>query len=35
MTLTIRYQELLAKLEGTAYLPLWTAILNYLTGKTP
>jgi len=35
ITLTIRYQELLAKLEGTAYLPLWTAILNYLTGKTP
>lgn len=35
MTLTIRYQELLAKIDGTAYLPLWTAILDYLTGKLP
>jgi len=35
MTLTIRYQELLAKIDGTAYLPLWTAIIDYLTGKLP
>jgi len=35
MAVTIKYQELIAKINGTAYLPLWTAILDRLTGKLP
>ena len=35
MTVTIRYQELIAKIDGTAYLPLWTAITGRLTGQIP
>jgi hypothetical protein len=35
ITVTIRYVELLAKIEATAILPLWTAIMNRLTGQAP
>lgn len=35
VTLTIRYVELLATIEGTANLPLWTAIINRLNGQIP
>lgn len=35
VTLTIRYVELLANIEGTAILPLWTAIINRLNGQIP
>jgi len=35
ITVTIRYVELLAKIEATAILPLWTAIINRLTGQAP
>lgn len=35
ITVTIRYVELLAKIEATAILPLWTAIINLLTGQAP
>ena len=35
MTVTIRYQELLAKIDCTAYMPLWTAIIGRLTGSLP
>jgi len=35
ITVTIRYVELLAKIEATAILPLWTTIINLLTGQAP
>jgi len=35
LTVTIRYQELMAKIDATAYMPLWTAIVRQLTGQTP
>lgn len=35
MTVTIRFQELIAHIDGTAYLPLWTAIMSRLTGQIP
>ena len=34
LAVTIRYQELIAKIEATAYMPLWTATINHLTGRT-
>lgn len=35
VTVTIRYEELLANIDATAILPLWTAIINRLTGQIP
>ena len=35
MTVTIMYQELLAKIECTAYMPLWSALMGRLTGSLP
>ena len=35
MTVTIRYQELLAKIDCTAYMPLWSALMGWLTGSLP
>jgi hypothetical protein len=35
LTVTIRFEELIAQIDGTAYLPLWTAIINRLTGQIP
>ena len=35
ITVTIRYVELLAKIDATVILPLWTAIMDRLTGQTP
>jgi hypothetical protein len=35
MTITVRYQELLAKIECTAYMPLWSALIGRLTGSLP
>jgi hypothetical protein len=35
MTVTIRFQELIAQIDATAYMPLWTAIINRLTGQIP
>jgi hypothetical protein len=35
MTITIRYQDLIAHIDATAYMPLWTAIVRQLTGQTP
>lgn len=35
MTITIRYQELLAKIDCTAYMPLWTSIIQRITGNIP
>jgi hypothetical protein len=32
VTITIRYEELLAHIDATAILPLWTTIINRLTG---
>jgi hypothetical protein len=34
VTITVRYQELVAHIDGTAYMPLWTAIVKQLTGQT-
>lgn len=33
ITVTINYMELLAKIDATAILPLWTEIINFLTGQ--
>lgn len=33
MAITIRYQELLANIDASTYMPLWTAILQELTGQ--
>jgi hypothetical protein len=33
VTLTIRYEALLANIDATAILPLWTTIINDLTGQ--
>jgi hypothetical protein len=33
ITLTINYEALLASIDATAILPLWTAIINDLTGQ--
>jgi len=35
MTVTIRFQELIAQIDATSYMPLWTAIINRLTGQIP
>ncbi|MEM3827872.1 MAG: hypothetical protein QXP36_01460 [Conexivisphaerales archaeon] len=35
MTVNIRYQELIAHIDLTAYMPLWTAILDWLSGRLP
>jgi len=35
MTVTIRYQELLAKIDCSAYMPLWSALIGKLTGSLP
>lgn len=35
LTVTIRYAELLANIDATVILPLWTAIVNRLTGQVP
>jgi len=35
MAITIRYQELLANIDASTYMPLWTAILQELTGQIP
>ena len=35
MTVTVRYQELLAKIDCTAYMPLWTALMGWLTRSLP
>jgi hypothetical protein len=32
VTITIRYEELLAHIDATAILPVWTTIINRLTG---
>jgi hypothetical protein len=32
VTITIRYEELLAHIDATAIMPLWTTIINELTG---
>jgi hypothetical protein len=34
LTVTIKYAELLANIDATVILPLWTAIVNRLTGST-
>jgi hypothetical protein len=34
LTVTIKYAELLASIDATVILPLWTAIVNRLTGST-
>ena len=33
MTVQIRYQELIANVDVTAYMPLWTLIANMMTGQ--
>jgi hypothetical protein len=33
--LTIRYEAMIARINGTAVLPLWTAILNRINGQLP
>jgi ribosomal protein L37E len=35
MTVKIRWQDLIANIDATAYMPLWTAIINGLTGQLP
>jgi hypothetical protein len=35
MTIKIMYEELIAKIEASAYMPLWTEILQKLTGQPP
>jgi hypothetical protein len=35
MTIRIRYEELLANIDASTYMPLWTAILEELTGQIP
>jgi len=35
LTVAIRYQDLVANIDATAYMPLWTAIYKQLTGQTP
>jgi hypothetical protein len=35
MTVKIRWQDLIANIDATAYMPLWTAIINKLTGQFP
>lgn len=35
LAVTIKYQELIAHVDATAYMPLWTAIVRQLTGQTP
>lgn len=35
MTVNIKYQELIAKIDFTTYMPLWTAILDKLFGRSP
>jgi hypothetical protein len=32
MTVKIRYQELIAQIDATTYMPLWTALIDRLTG---
>lgn len=35
MTIKIMYEELIAKIEASTYMPLWTAILQKLMGHLP
>jgi hypothetical protein len=35
LTVAIRYQDLVANIDATAYMPLWTAIYRQLTGQAP
>lgn len=35
MTVRIRWQDLVANIDASAYMPLWTAIINQLTGQLP
>lgn len=35
MNVKIRWQDLIADIDATAYMPLWTAIMNRLTGQLP
>ncbi|MCJ7423269.1 hypothetical protein MUP01_03260 [Candidatus Bathyarchaeota archaeon] len=35
LTLTIKFKELTARIDATAYMPLWTDVINRLTGQTP
>lgn len=35
LTVKIMYEELIAKIEASTYMPLWTAILQKLTGQLP
>lgn len=35
VALTIRYEALLASINGTTVLPLWTDLINSLTGQMP
>ncbi|MDH5754276.1 MAG: hypothetical protein OEY95_03595 [Candidatus Bathyarchaeota archaeon] len=34
LAVTIKYQELIAKIDATVYMPLWTATINQLAGRT-
>ena len=34
LNIKIQYQELIAKINATTYMPLWTALINNLLGKT-
>ncbi|MGB9740236.1 MAG: hypothetical protein ACP5IM_01805 [Candidatus Bathyarchaeia archaeon] len=35
MTIKIMYRELIAKIDASTYMPLWTAIIQKLTGQLP
>jgi hypothetical protein len=35
LTVTIKYAQLLASIDATVILPLWTAIVNRITGQVP
>jgi predicted RNA-binding Zn-ribbon protein involved in translation (DUF1610 family) len=35
MTIKVMYRELIAKIDASAYMPLWTAIIEKLTGQLP
>ncbi len=35
MAITIRYQDLIANIDASTYMPLWTALVEKLTGQIP
>jgi hypothetical protein len=35
MAITVRYQDLVANIDASTYMPLWTALVEKLTGQIP